>query len=109
METVADVTITTYESKNFCKDNRRDCASFSRHVSETEGCTVRRVFYEENLDVFRENKAVWSLICDAGTEILPVSVADGKIVKIEDYPGKRELLEDVRIQIERRLKINEII
>ena len=56
------------------------------------GVTVDRFNLSNNPQEFVTNADVNKMIMDSGIESLPITIADGRIVKTGSYPGNKEIL-----------------
>lgn len=89
---VADRSLVFYELRAYCKDNKRQCAAFERRVKYISCCAVKRVFYEDNKAECMKNRDVNDAISCAGVDMLPITILDGTIYKVEEYPSNQELM-----------------
>ncbi|WP_181438554.1 arsenite efflux transporter metallochaperone ArsD [Paenibacillus sambharensis] len=55
-----------------------------------QGVSVKRYNLSQDLDAFAANDTVKSLLASHGTDILPVTLVDGEVVKERDYPSMEE-------------------
>jgi hypothetical protein len=49
----------------------------------------------KSLVAFQSNPAILELIKNQGTQVLPVTTVNGKVVKVKGYPTLEELLEQI--------------
>ncbi len=84
--------IVVYENKKEAADKRKRC-SFNELCEDlqTDNICIKRYVMEEDPEQFKQNKDLWCLICRAGIDTLPATYVNGKIVKIEEYPTKKEV------------------
>lgn len=57
----------------------------------SDGIEIQRYSLEQNREHFIVNKDVWYLVNCAGIEMLPTTYVDSHIMKIEEYPTKKEI------------------
>ena len=88
MEVVANPVIIIYEDERFFSSKK-----FNRlfHAMKSKGLEIQRYSFEQNREHFIINKDVWCLVYCAGREMLPATYVDGHIMKIEEYPTKKEI------------------
>ncbi|MDL2237203.1 arsenic metallochaperone ArsD family protein [Christensenellaceae bacterium OttesenSCG-928-K19] len=98
---VAENILELYEKRTFCEDFPAKCKRFGHCLEKCEELRLHiiRYVYEEDKEPFRRCGNVYGLLAYGGTELLPATVLNGELVKIEEYPTIREL--------ERWLDINE--
>jgi hypothetical protein len=84
--------IVVYENKRETADNPK-LRGFNKlcKILAAKNICLRRYFYGEDQEQFRQNKDLWLLICCAGIDMLPATYVNSKIEKIEEYPSKREI------------------
>ncbi|MCH1638906.1 arsenite efflux transporter metallochaperone ArsD [Paenibacillus timonensis] len=58
-----------------------------------QGVFVKRYNLSQDLDAFAGNATVKSLLAAHGTDILPITLVDGKVCKERDYPVMSEFRE----------------
>ncbi len=58
---------------------------------EAEGVTVKRYLPSENLTAFMNNPEVATLFYQQRLKVLPITVVNGDIVKVESYPTIEEV------------------
>jgi hypothetical protein len=87
-----EVDIAVYEYKAETADSGRLCRfdKLCRKLASENIC-LRRYFFEEDRELFRQNRDLRLLICCAGIDMLPATYVNGKIEKIEEYPTKKEI------------------
>ncbi|WP_026699852.1 arsenite efflux transporter metallochaperone ArsD [Salibacterium aidingense] len=68
------------------------------HRLQQQKMEVQRYNLAQDPGAFVEHEGVSRLIDEKGTDILPVSVLDGEIVKTGAYPDRRELSEWLGIE-----------
>ncbi|MBI2859341.1 MAG: arsenic metallochaperone ArsD family protein [Chloroflexi bacterium] len=60
---------------------------------EAEGVTVKRYSMSDNVTAFMGNPKVANLFFQQRMKVLPITIVDGEIVKVESYPTKDELMQ----------------
>ncbi|MBV4416484.1 arsenite efflux transporter metallochaperone ArsD [Clostridium tyrobutyricum] len=60
---------------------------------QKKGILVERYNLTSNPQIFVDNKTINEILNKEGTEILPVTMVDGAIVKTKAYPTNREFCE----------------
>lgn len=55
------------------------------------GLIIERYMITQQPLKFRENETVYQLVKEKGRAILPVTVLDGEVIKIENYPALAEI------------------
>jgi hypothetical protein len=63
---------------------------------EEEGIEVERNSMNNNPLAFQGNPEVLSLVNNKGTDQLPVTEVNGKVIKLGEYPTKAELMEEIK-------------
>ncbi|MFZ7103603.1 MAG: arsenic metallochaperone ArsD family protein [Peptococcaceae bacterium] len=83
--------IVIYENEKETADNLK-LRSFNKlcKILDSDHICIKRYFWGENQEQFRQNKDLWRLICCAGIDMLPATYVNGKIEKIEEYPTLKE-------------------
>ncbi len=64
--------------------------------NEFEGLVVERYQPQTHAMKFMSNMEVGKLVKEKGQQILPVTVLDGKVIKIGEYPTLEELKSNLR-------------
>jgi hypothetical protein len=60
---------------------------------KTEGTAdVKRYLLQQQSDEFVKNPQVMKMLKDSGTEVLPITVVNGAVVKSGSYPAYEELI-----------------
>lgn len=92
MKVKKNAEIVVYENNEEFTDSK-SLRIFSKlcKILESKDIYIRRYSFEEDREQFRQNEDLRCLICCAGREMLPATYVNGKIVKIEEYPTKKEL------------------
>lgn len=66
-------------------------AAVDLEALKKQGVTVNRYNLAQDLDAFAGNEAVKALLAAKGTDVLPVTVFNGEVVKESEYPTADEL------------------
>ncbi|WP_343338437.1 Arsenical resistance operon trans-acting repressor ArsD [Terrisporobacter petrolearius] len=64
--------------------------------NEFEGIVVERYQPQTHAMKFMSNMEVGKLVKEKGQQILPITVLDGKVIKIGEYPTLEELKSNLR-------------
>jgi len=64
--------------------------------NEFEGLVVERYQPQTHAMKFMSNMEVGKLVKEKGQQILPITVLDGKVIKIGEYPTLEELKSNLR-------------
>ncbi len=59
---------------------------------EKKGVTIERHNLSSNPQIFIDNKVVNKFLVDEGTDILPITMVDGEVVKVKEYPSNEEFV-----------------
>ncbi len=62
---------------------------------EKEGVKVERNAMNHNPLAFQQNKSVLNMVNNEGTNNLPITELNGKVVKLGEYPSLEELKEEI--------------
>lgn len=63
------------------------------NILQKNGISVERYNLTGNPQIFVENKAINKILNKEGTDVLPVTIVDGVIVKTKFYPTNKEFCE----------------
>lgn len=91
MVRAADRSLTFYESRKYCNDNKLECSAFEKRVKNISCCPVKRLFYEDSKEECMSNRDVNDVISCAGVEMLPITIIDGALCKLEKYSSDEEI------------------
>lgn len=58
---------------------------------ESEGVTVKLYSMSENMNVFMRNPKVATMVFQQRMKVLPITLVNGEIVKVEAYPTMEEI------------------
>ncbi len=62
-------------------------------IKNRHGIVIRRHLLQQEGQKFMENPAVLALLKNGGTDVLPITVVNGEVVKKQGFPSYEELLQ----------------
>jgi hypothetical protein len=101
---MSQITVKVYEPPMCCSSGvcgpsvDDELVEFSEALKQLkeEGIEVERNAMNQNPLAFQNNQSVLDLVNNQGTEELPVTEINGKVIKLGEYPSLEELREEIK-------------